>query len=73
MGFKKEVRAFMALSKAEGSLIKQLMKQNQDLADRLMAKDLGEFKTYSPTFPETEKEEPKYDPTKDETTAGEMT
>ena len=72
MEFKKEVREFMAWSRAEGSVRDQLIKQNQELMDRLMARDFVELKTYNPSFPEDDKETPKYDSTKDETAAGEI-
>ncbi|KKL21800.1 hypothetical protein LCGC14_2441810 [marine sediment metagenome] len=72
MGFKKEVRAFMANSGAERSLVKQLQKQNQDLMDRLMARDFSELKTYNPSFPDGNPKEKEYDPTEDETSAGDI-
>jgi hypothetical protein len=72
MGFKKEVRAFMAERNAEKGLVIQLQKQNQDLMDRLMASNFGELKTYAPNPEWKEPEKEEYDPTKDETTAGLM-
>ncbi len=72
MSFKKEVRAFIANSGAEWNLIKQLQKQNQDLMDRLMARDFSELKTYNPSFPDGNPKEEEYVPTEDETTAGDI-
>lgn len=72
MGFKKEVREFMAWAKAEGSVRKQLVKQNQDLMDRFMAREFGEFKTYNPTYPDIEPDKEEYNPAEDETTGGEV-
>jgi len=70
MGFKKEVRAFMAMKDTEWNLIKQLQKQNQDLMDRLMARSFGELKTYTAESEWQPPDKETYDPTEDETGAG---
>ncbi len=70
MGFKKEVREFMAKQNSTGDLVKHLTKLNQDLMDRLMARDFSELKTYSPDYTDDLDKEPEYDATKDETAAG---
>ena len=72
MGFRKEVREFMAKRNIEGDLIRLLQRQNQDLMDRLMARDFSELKTYSPDNLEGPDKEPEYDATEDETAAGEI-
>jgi len=72
MGFKKEVREFMAKQNSQGDLVKHLIKLNQDLMDRLMARDFSELKTYSPDLLDGLVKEPEYDATEDETAAGEI-
>ena len=54
MGFRSDVRAFIAEQKANGSTIKVLLgelavlrKQNNNLMDRLMATNFQELKVYS--------------------------
>ena len=50
--------------------IKRLEKQNQDLMDRLMARDIPELKTY--VIPESKVEPESYTFTEDEDIAGEI-
>ena len=81
MSFRKEIRLFMqdisdcmkkALVGVEvyKDIIKELRKQNQDLLDRLAARNLPELKTF--TLPEEESPLSEYKFQEDEDLAGEI-
>jgi len=81
MRFKKEVRLFMKgydnwRKKKDITIsvlrdqIRELRSQNEDLLDRLMARDIPELKTF--TLPAFEQEKEEYKPEEDEDLAGEM-
>jgi len=81
MRFKKEVRLFMRdyynwRKKKDVTIsilktqIMELRSQNEDLLDRVLARDLPELKTFA--IPEHEKEPEEYRPEEDELRAGEV-
>ena len=81
MGFRGEVRQFMRdyynwrkkKDVEKGVLrdtIRELRIQNEELMDRLLARNLPEFKTF--TLPEVQTTEVAYDPLADEDNAGEI-